>query len=57
MLLNFTHQELERVECDIKAHIKNKYRAKQDQIKQERKNEEDTSIRARKSSSIKYYIY
>ena len=42
MLLNFTHQELERVECDIKAHIKNKYRAKQDQIKQERKNEEDT---------------
>lgn len=30
MLLNFTYQELERVECDIKAYIKNKDRAKQE---------------------------
>ena len=30
MLLNFTFQELERVECDIKAYIKNKDRAKQE---------------------------
>ena len=30
MLLNLTYQELERVECDIKAHIKNKTRIGQD---------------------------
>ena len=30
MLLNFTYQELERVECDIKAHVKNKTRIEQD---------------------------
>ena len=30
MLLNLTYQELERVECDIKAHIKNKNRANQE---------------------------
>ena len=30
MLLNFTYQELERVECDIKAYIENKDRAKQE---------------------------
>lgn len=35
MLLNFTYQELERVECDIKAHIKNKARIEQDSIKTE----------------------
>ena len=30
MLLNLTYQELERVECNIKAHIKNKDQAKQE---------------------------
>jgi len=33
MLLNLTYQELERVECNIKAHIKNKDRAKQESKK------------------------
>lgn len=59
MLLDFTHQELERVECDIKAHIKNKYRAKQDQIKQERKNEEYTKspLNALNTSLIFLFIF
>ena len=35
MLLNFTYQELERVECNIKAHIKNKTRIEQNNIKTE----------------------
>ena len=35
MLLNFTYQELERVECDTKAYIKNKARIEQDNIKTE----------------------
>ena len=30
MLLNLTYQELERVECNIKAHIKNKTRIEQE---------------------------
>lgn len=30
MLLNLTYQELERIECDIKAHIKNKTRIEQE---------------------------
>lgn len=30
MLLNLTYQELERVECDIKAHIKNKTRIEEE---------------------------
>ena len=35
MLLNLTYQELEKVECNIKAHIKNKTRIEQDGIKTE----------------------
>lgn len=59
MLLNLTYQELERVECDIKAHIKNKYRAKQDQVKQERKNEEDSKspLNALNTSLIFLFIF
>lgn len=59
MLLNLTYKELERVECDIKAYIKNKYRAKQDEIKQERKNEEDTKspLNALNTSLIFLFIF
>lgn len=35
MLLKLAYQELERVECDIKAHIKNKARIEQNGIKTE----------------------
>lgn len=59
MLLAITKKELERVECDIKAHIKNKYRVKQDQIKQERKNEEDSKspLNALNTSLIFLFIF